>query len=349
MSSAPTPAAGSDAAAPPSAAEYARHGIAVEGLEALLAEHGGAIAEDATTSDVCHALIKPLTVPAGWADEYELIDATKRWYTHRYREQATGAAQDAAPPGTRSYCELLLASAATAAYVGRPTIFLSHAWMFRFRNVVAALRAFVDGLPPGAPPTFVWFDCFSIDEHATQTMPQEWWGSTFREAIALIGHTVMMLSPWDAPVPLARAWCLWELFCTAEQGVEFSVCLGPEEQRAFEAAILEKHDVLFDVFESIDVARSEAGSEADRAMILGAVEATVGGSARLNGLAFERMREWVVGTVRRLAAAAPSGEGGWKTKGQVANLFSVLRMTGEAKRCTARWWRARPRTTAVGT
>ena len=54
MSSAPTPAAGSDAAASPSAAEYARHGIAVEGLEVLLAEHGGAIAEDATTLSLIH-------------------------------------------------------------------------------------------------------------------------------------------------------------------------------------------------------------------------------------------------------------------------------------------------------
>ena len=50
------------------------------------------------------------------------------------------------------------------------------------------------------------FDTFSIDEHATQTLPQEWWGTAFKDAIGSIGHTVMLLAPWDKPVPLTRAW-----------------------------------------------------------------------------------------------------------------------------------------------
>ena len=154
---------------------------------------------------------------------------------------------------------------------------LHSAWLYKFANVVAALRAFVDGLPAEAPPQFIWFDCFSIDEHATQALPQEWWASTFAEAIALIGHTVMLLSPWDAPTPLTRAWCLWEMHCTSRApGARFSVCLGPAERRAFEAALLEKHDVIFDVFNGIDVANAQAGDPADLAMILAAVEAAGG-------------------------------------------------------------------------
>ena len=50
------------------------------------------------------------------------------------------------------------------------------------------------------------FDTFSIDEHATQTLLQEWWGTAFKDAIRIIGHTVMLLAPWDKPVPLTRAW-----------------------------------------------------------------------------------------------------------------------------------------------
>ena len=100
-----------------------------------------------------------------------------------------------------SFCELLLADPATASHVGRPTVFLSHAWLYLFLNVLAALRTFVAGLPPGSPEVFFWFDTFSMDEHATQVLPQEFWSSTFEEAVRLIGHTVnhMMLSPWDRP------------------------------------------------------------------------------------------------------------------------------------------------------
>eukprot|EP01047_Picozoa_sp_COSAG01_P102419 COSAG01_NODE_32012_length_587_cov_5.768443_1_plen_191_part_10 len=143
-----------ETAALPTAVEYARHGIAVEALEAFLREHTerGALTADSTTSDACHALVKPATVPPGWVDEPEplTIDAhgndirSRCWYKHRYRRREGGEAQGTAPPGTRSYCQLLLDDPATAHLVGRPTIFFSHAWLYKFANVVAALRAFVD-------------------------------------------------------------------------------------------------------------------------------------------------------------------------------------------------------------
>ena len=114
-------------------------------------------------------------------------------YSHQYRGSQPGQPpQSKPPPGTRSFCEQLLAAPATRGDVGTPTVFLSHAWLFKFRNVVAALRSFVDGLPAGSPQQFFWYDTFCVDEHASQTMPQHWWSSTFRDAIAKIGHTVMM-------------------------------------------------------------------------------------------------------------------------------------------------------------
>ena len=78
----------------------------------------------------------------------------------------------------------------------------------------------------------------SLDQHAQSAQGSEWWRGTFLRAIGSIGHTVMVLQPWDSPLPLKRAWCLWELYCSHQAGVPFSVCLGPAEQRAFEAAIL---------------------------------------------------------------------------------------------------------------
>ena len=86
---------------------------------ALFAED---LLEDATTSDLCQAYLKPRTVPPGWADEAELIDPANRWYKHTYRCVETGEAQSAPPStGTRSFCRLLAADTATARFVGRPT------------------------------------------------------------------------------------------------------------------------------------------------------------------------------------------------------------------------------------
>ena len=95
----------------------------------------------ATTSDACHAIIKLNTVPPGWRCHPTLVNAKRRWYNHEY-EQESGARQPQAPPGTCSYCELLLRSEETCQFVGKPNMFLSHAWLYLFADVVDALCAF---------------------------------------------------------------------------------------------------------------------------------------------------------------------------------------------------------------
>ena len=86
---------------------------------------------------------------------------------------------------------------------------MSHAWKYKFRDVVAALRAFeARGAAAGDAAPFYWFDCISVDQHAAQSFPREWWSTTFRDAIGAMGHTVMVLAPWERPYTLTRAWCL---------------------------------------------------------------------------------------------------------------------------------------------
>ena len=92
----PAPAA----SALPSAAEYCRHGISIDGLEHFAREHGVESGSTLTTSDICHQIIKPATVPAGWEDLATLTHAGKRWYSHEYRDRATGALSKSAPEGT---------------------------------------------------------------------------------------------------------------------------------------------------------------------------------------------------------------------------------------------------------
>lgn len=128
--------------------------------------------EDVTTSDLCHAHIKPATVPRGWVDEPELLRfdeagndiASRCWYKHAYRRLSTQEVQSEPPAGTRSMCAELAADPATAHFVGKPTHFLSHAWLYKILNVVGALEEFEASQPERSPPIFWWFDCFAIDE-----------------------------------------------------------------------------------------------------------------------------------------------------------------------------------------
>lgn len=40
---------------------------------------------------------------------------------------------------------------------------------------------------------------------------QDWWSGAFRAAIRSFRHVVAVLDPWDGPVALTRAWCLWRV------------------------------------------------------------------------------------------------------------------------------------------
>ena len=170
----------------------------------------------------------------------------------------------------------------------------------------------------------------SLDQHAQSAQGSEWWRGTFLRAIGSIGHTVMVLQPWDSPLPLKRAWCLWELYCSHQAGVPFSVCLGPAEQRAFEAAILEDFDAVFAAFSQIDVATASAARLSDQEAIRGAVEEEVG-FARLNAIAIGRIREWVFEEADVIAAEAGDGPEGFRKKFQIATLFDKFGRTEQSK------------------
>jgi hypothetical protein len=76
-------------------------------------------------------------------------------------------------------CEVMEADSDTARFVGKPNVFVSHAWLYNFDEVVAALEAF-EAACGDEEERFYWFDIFSIDEHATQSMSQTWWSETIR-------------------------------------------------------------------------------------------------------------------------------------------------------------------------
>ena len=309
----------------PGAAEYCRYGVSVEGVEEFLRTHV-AITPRCTTSDVCHRYVKPLTTPSGWQDVVQVVSAKDGWYSHTYVHEKTGHSQPVAPAGTCSFCERMSKDPSRARHVGTPTVFFSHAWMFRFVNVVAAMRAYTDSRPAGSPAVYFWFDCFSIDEHATQSFPPEWWDTTFLDAIRLIGHTVMYLSPWHNPVPLQRAWCLWELLCTISAGAEFEVCLGPDEKAAFGSALAKDLDSVLQYVGQIDAEEAEAGDPADKDRIFAAILRLLPrGFMDLNNQVKDRLRQWTYSAgSAALAEMAPDERVSSLLIDDLADYFSKL-------------------------
>jgi hypothetical protein len=90
--------------------------------------------------------------------------------------------------------------------IGKPIGFISHAWTYNFRALIDALISYF------GKDSFVWLDFVCCNQHKASNYPSDWWYGTFKTAISSIGKTVMVLSPWNDPVPLTRGWCIWVLY-----------------------------------------------------------------------------------------------------------------------------------------
>mmetsp|Transcript_30322 Transcript_30322/g.43385 ORF Transcript_30322/g.43385 Transcript_30322/m.43385 type:complete len:199 (-) Transcript_30322:3136-3732(-) len=105
-----------------------------------------------------------------------------------------------------SFCEWLEMTEHPA--VGVATVFISHAWKFKFTSVVDALQYHFS--EEQHKDIIIWFDLFSNNQHKATDLDFDWWCNTFKSAIHQFGYTVLVLSPWYNPIPLTRAWCLFE-------------------------------------------------------------------------------------------------------------------------------------------
>ena len=134
--------------------------------------------------------------------------------------------------------------------MGAATRFVSHAWDYVFQDLLAALLAL------GVEQEYLWIgatcarclfrtthdtapacsaDVFVLNQHEAATIerPPDWWSDAFSDAVRTVGHTLLVLQPWFAPRALQRAWCLWEIFCTLQGGIQLDVLLNPGQVEAF--------------------------------------------------------------------------------------------------------------------
>jgi tetratricopeptide (TPR) repeat protein len=172
--------------------------------------------------------------------------------------------------------------------LGKPVGFISHAWNYNFRALITALVSYF------GKDSYVWLDFVCNNQHKAIDYPFEWWSGTFKTAISSIGKTVMVLAPWNNPIPLTRGWCIWELYCTIEsKGCEFDIAMTEESERAFVDDIdRDPEGTINKMLATIDCANSKCTDEEDKHNIHTAIQTI--GFPEINKRIFEALRGWVI-------------------------------------------------------
>eukprot|EP00912_Choanoflagellata_sp_UC4_P000214 UC4_evm4s135 len=178
---------------------------------------------------------------------------------------------------------------------GQASVFVSHAWKYPFDLSCQAIASYAKELTkqgntkhhPGCVLTkdksnktickpYFWFDIFTVNQFEASSYPQDFWTTTFQDEVRSIGHTLLILHPWDHPIPLTRSWCVWEMYCTLNTGAEMHIRQSGKDAEKLDRALAENTEETMAKILNVNTQHAEAWKESDRNLISEAIRTTVG-------------------------------------------------------------------------
>jgi tetratricopeptide (TPR) repeat protein len=182
--------------------------------------------------------------------------------------------------------------------VGIPTDFVSHAWRYSFASLVSALTTEAherSKQSTSEEPRYYWNDIFVEDQNTTASRPEGYFFTAFRTAIESIGRTLLVLEPLSSPIPLTRAWCIWEIFCTvASSTATLEIAFPSTVQDEFEHVLLANFEDLVTYVSQVDSASSEAFDVSDQENIHRLIQDQLPGSfVRVDSAVCQGLRNYL--------------------------------------------------------
>ncbi|KAJ3101656.1 Kinesin light chain 3 [Phlyctochytrium planicorne] len=192
--------------------------------------------------------------------------------------------------------------------------FISHAWKYMFLDVVDALEEFfVNERRMDRDTTIVWFDLYTNSQHGTADRPFEWWESTFMSSVKKMGNVVMVLQPWENPIPFTRAWCVFEIYSCYLTNSNFHVAFSPGESEKFSEGLRNDPSTFFRIMNHISISKAESFIPTDRERILEVVDKLAksdefSGRDNLDRLILGVFQDWMERRIRSVLASLPEDQ-----------------------------------------
>jgi tetratricopeptide (TPR) repeat protein len=181
--------------------------------------------------------------------------------------------------------------------IAEANVFISHAWKYKFLDVMEAVELFVKHEGRRADETVIWFDMYSNSQHQTGDRPFEWWRGVFINAIKKLGMVLMILDPWDKPITLTRAWCVMELLACESTQSRFAVSMSNTEGKRFAATVNSEGAVwnFHNMLSRVNTAKCEAFIDSDRQRIHEAVvQLLPNGFSSLDSMVLRVFEKWLL-------------------------------------------------------
>ena len=179
------------------------YGVKLQFFDQFINDNGGIeVFQNLSTTDVCDKILKPITKNSKLSlVQYYMSRNNENnvYYNDNYNNNYHNNEKN----NIIEYNEL----------IGQAQWFVSHAWKYKFLDVLNSLKLFFRNKNI-ENCVIVWFDLFTNSQHETGQKPFNWWTTTFKESIKAMKNVVMITLPWNNPITLTRAWCVFEVYST---------------------------------------------------------------------------------------------------------------------------------------
>jgi hypothetical protein len=110
-----------------------------------------------------------------------------------------------------------------------------------------------------------------------------------KRSIEVPGKLLLLLDSWRDPAPLARCWCLFELYTAIRSDADIVMAMSRSEEHSFTGDLEANRGELEQLIQLLDAEQAEATVEADKEIIFSRIRSEIG---------FEAFNETLSDTLR---------------------------------------------------
>uniref|UniRef100_A0A7S3LR06 Mbre TPR repeat protein n=1 Tax=Aplanochytrium stocchinoi TaxID=215587 RepID=A0A7S3LR06_9STRA len=182
--------------------------------------------------------------------------------------------------------------------------FVSQARQSRFEDLVEALENQFDG--EDESKIYLWLDIFCAnqplltDSESEEIMKTRYdlLSNNFHAAIKFFDMLVIYFNSWTEPLPLGRAWCIWELYGAARVEKTLQVAMQTDQKQVFLDALTEDSRSATMAITGIKPKNATCFDKDDLKMIQDSVENDVGWT-KLKAIVVEQLINWMIDTAEQ--------------------------------------------------
>ena len=198
----------------------------------------------------------------------------------------------------QSFSEYLKNRSSSAHLVGKINVFVSHAWGSSFQNTVNAIEVFEEQFPAKERNFFYFVDFFAVNQYDPKKDLDQ-----LGEIAQRSQKLLLMVAPWERPVTLERAWCVFELAHAVLGGTEIVIAMTAKEREELKEAVRTRLNStaalqsFLNIFARINSKTSKATVGADELKIKAFIEDKLEGFAAVDHKVADSLRQCFGNTV----------------------------------------------------